>query len=385
MRKNVPVIILFFGALVLLCGWVAGESRAEAQQEAGKSLPAYSPFLAVEPPLRVAMLLPGKTRFWKMVADYALAAAADLNMRLQVIPTGSNPGLFLRRLEDICRTGVDGVIFQPPSARGEDALRIVERNSVPCFLINTEFPDIHFYPRTKYDMWLGGMSASNEQAGALLLQKLVEAAEDSGIANLNILALGGDVGDLSSVERMKGFENALMQQSSIRKFATSYAGPDPQQAAGLFWKHYQKDPEINLVWCATDAMALAVSERAALMAPGAEVVIGGIDWGRGALRAVLDGKLQASVGGQVFQGVWAVILLNDYLHGQDFAGEGVSYSSPLFAADRSNIKIFNYLQGISPDAIDFRRFSRFYSPARQSYGFDLLELAAPPQSSEVVQ
>ncbi len=385
MYKKILLRDLLLGVFVLLCCWGAGVSLAEAQKDAGGKTTAQSPFLAVDPPLRVALLLPGKTRFWKMFADYAQAAAEDLNMRLQVVITGNNPGLFLRRLEDVCHTGVDGVIMYPPSARGEDALRVTERNGVPCFLVNARSSGIHFYPRSKYDTWLGSMSASNEMAGALLLQTLVDAAYGAGIASMNILAIGGNPEDPSSGERLKGFENALMQQPSIRKFETAHIGTDPQQAASVFWEHYQKDPEINLVWCSTDAMALAVSERAALMAAGAEIMIGGIDWGRGALRAVLEGKLQASVGGQVFEGAWAVILLNDYLKGQDFAGEGVSYSAPLFAADKANSKMFSYLQGISPDAIDFRRFSKVCSPDRQSYGFDLLELATPPQSADTPQ
>lgn len=376
-RHNTAGFFLLFGCL--LCILISG-SRAEAQ----KTTPAgigHSPFLAVDPPLNIAMLIPGKTRFWKMMADYALAAAEDLGMRLRVIATGNNPGLFLRRLEDACLQGVDGVIFEPPASRGEDALRIAERNGVPCFLINKNISGIHFYPRTKYDQWLGGMTANNEEAGALLLRMLVHAAQDDGFTNLNILAIGGDPAVKFLQDRLKGFENALMRRGAVRKFDKVDAGPDPQQAAGLFWKRFQKDPEINLVWCATDTLALAVAERAAKKAPWARLAIGGIDWDRGALQAVRDENLQSSVGGQVFTGAWAVIMLYDYLKGVDFAAEGVSFATPLFAADKGNVKIFNYLLGISPDSIDFRRFSKTFTPERQFYDFDLLELAAPPQST----
>ncbi len=377
-RKHSVVFFVLLGC-VMLCVLFSTRSRAENLPTKERTYPA-SPFLAVEPPPQVALLVPGKNRFWKMVADYAQAAAEDLGLRLRVVDTGDDPAEFLRQLEDVCSHGLDGVIFDPPSDRGEDALRIAERNGVPCFLMGKEIPGIHFYPRTKYDQWLGGMTTSNEQAGALLLRTLVEAAYERGLASLNILAMGGDASDTVLNDRLKGFETALMRQTSIRKFEKVEVGPNPKQAASLFWKHFKKDPEINLIWCATDAMALAVAERAARMAPGAQLVIGGIGWDRGALQAVDKGILQASVGGNVFEGAWAVIMLYDYLQGVDFASEGVSFETPLFGADANNAKKLTYLQGISPDSIDFGRFSKTRNPDRQSYNFNLLELASPPQS-----
>jgi len=130
---------------------------------------------------------------------------------------------------------------------------------------------------------------------------------------------------------------------------------------------------IRIVWAASDSMALGAAravDRSGRVA-GKDVYVGGFDWSAEGLRAIEEGRLQASAGGHFMEGAWALVLLHDYHKGMDFASEGLEYRLPMQLMDATNVGVGREL--LAPERwkdIDFKQFSKVYN-GRETYDFSL--------------
>jgi ABC-type sugar transport system substrate-binding protein len=161
--------------------------------------------------------------------------------------------------------------------------------------------------------------------------------------------------------RLKG-EEPDVEQTSFQ-YASWERGPAKSAAALMLRSH----PEIGVIWAANDAMALGAAEavREANLAPGKDVLLGGIDLGYEALVGVSEGTLAVSIGGHFLDGARALILLYDHHRGQDF--EPWSRSSPLVAATANNAERYRrFVEHRGWKGVDFTRFSRVRNPGTKT-------------------
>ena len=78
-------------------------------------------------------------------------------------------------------------------------------------------------------------------------------------------------------------------------------------------------PQIRVLWCANDSMALGALAAAveAGRRPGEDLLIGGVDLVDRALAEVAAGRLEVSIGGHLVDGARALLLLHDHHQKRD--------------------------------------------------------------------
>ena len=115
-----------------------------------------------------------------------------------------------------------------------------------------------------------------------------------------------------------------------------------------------------MVWGANDRMVQGASEAARELGFEKPIVYGGINWGVDALKALDQGFIDIDIGGHIFDGALAVVMVFDYLNGYDFANERLRFPSNMVGITKQNINKFNDIF-IQPERIDFRGLSKTHN------------------------
>jgi ABC-type sugar transport system substrate-binding protein len=122
-------------------------------------------------------------------------------------------------------------------------------------------------------------------------------------------------------------------------------------------------PEIRVLWCANDAMALGALAAAveAGRQPGKDILIGGVDLMDRALAEVAAGRLEVSIGGHVVDGARALILLHDHHENRDLTPQ--TRTTHLVAVPTSQAdRYLGFMRERAWRQVDFTRFSRLRNP-----------------------
>ena len=359
-RRPVYFVLLLLTGIILLSARPVMARDAKAERQDKKP--------------RLVLFTPSNAPFWKTNVRYALAMAKSLGARMEVVDYRDDPAFYLENVERVCRQGADGIIFQSYQDTGEQVLKIAERYGTPSFLINMDMKNAGFLPRTKYKNWLGQMAPDDGWVGAMLIQQLLSQAGRSGISWFHILGIEGAPGHKSSIQRRKGLESFLKYTQDVGSLAILPGYWNPDRAAVLFKEYIGENPATNVVWCASDSMALAVADAADELGIEKPLFIGGVDWDPKALNAIREGRMSATVGGHFMEGAWAVLLLYDYLLGMDFASESIDFITPMQAITRDNLEDFSQFLALHPEEADFRPFSKVYNTERTDYTLDLVQM-----------
>ncbi|MFY0562535.1 ABC transporter substrate-binding protein [Archangium lansingense] len=350
--------------------------------------------------MRVAFLnmLAPSNPMQRSLAGVMEAAAHDLGIQLDQYNAAYWPGENL----ELLRRLVNGsqkpnyLIISMHRGIGVQILEIAEQAQVPVFVIITgltsEEQTRFGGPRQHFKSWLGQMVPDDTAAGHRLAHLLRDAAHGQQPGppegRKGLVALKGRSDDYA-VKRSEGLNRALAELSDVEFLQGVYVIVwDPamaQRRVSLLLRRY---PELQLVWASNDVMALGAVQalEEAGRRPGVDVMVGGIGWTPQALQAVREGKLVTSLGGQLLQGAWALVLLYDYHHGKDFAAERLDWRTEMVAITRGNVDEHLRLLGDpSWKKIDFRAFSKVANPTLKHYDFSLQALfkqlhspAAPP-------
>jgi PAS domain S-box-containing protein len=107
-----------------------------------------------------------------------------------------------------------------------------------------------------------------------------------------------------------------------------------------------------------------------------------VDWDKAAQEAILNGRMDVSVGGHFMDGAWAAVLLYDYLNGIDFANERLQFESQMVGITRANLKKFSPFLSLDKQSLNFRLFSKVLNQQLKLYSLDLNAIAnliTPPQ------
>ena len=329
----------------------------------------------------IAVVSPGdeSNEFWGNVISLTRAAADDFGYRIIVHHAGDDADRFAA-LIDKATSGKetpkpDAVMFPNMEGKGAQLLSVAEKNGVPALTFNMGV-DVNEAgrPRDRYKNWIGQLVPDDEEAGYLLAKKLIDAASESGTRNIEILAIAGRKTDTPSIDRIRGLKRAVAEYPGVSLNKVSYTNWTEKEAMDAASQAAQKTPAVSVFWCASDRMAIAVSN--ALRRAGREVnknlFVGGIDWTSTGLIAVSENRLTATVGGHLIEGGWAVVLLHDYFNGKDFAGESTLLKTPMSVADASNID--QYLERLGENKwgqINFTLYSKTRSTRIDKYRFTL--------------
>jgi hypothetical protein len=103
--------------------------------------------------------------------------------------------------------------------------------------------------------------------------------------------------------------------------------------------------------------------------PGADVIVGGLNWSQAAIDRVLKGEMVVTHGGHFLGGAWAMVILRDYHDGRDFAEEDVRLQFPMGAIDLPVARRFPEIGKLDWRNVDFPRFSKTQKPEITHYNF----------------
>ncbi|HFD81211.1 MAG TPA: response regulator, partial [Gammaproteobacteria bacterium] len=320
---------------------------------------------------RLTLLVPHSDPFWNRLTAFARKAAADLHDSLTVTVFDEDPQRLVAAAKAALRDGTDGLIFPGFRGAGEQVLQLAEAAGVPAMVVNSALQDKALQPRVQYKAWIGSVLPDDVHAGELLIKQLVAQAQ--GVP-LNILAIAGPAGAESSQQRVKGLRQALTTIPGVQPFTLVHADWSPPEARRQFLAAWKKNPDISIVWCANDNMARAVADAIDELGLERRPLVGGIDWDSATAAYLEEGKMAVSVGGHFLDGAWAVVLLHDYLSGEDFGRQQLQFHSLMLAATPKTIARYRPLFSMDSQALDFSRYSLAVHPDRVAFDFSLQQV-----------
>jgi ABC-type sugar transport system substrate-binding protein len=335
--------------------------------------------------LRVGFIDPQEPpAFWNQVDATMRAAAAELGIDVDIrsAERSHDKAIALARAFLSEKPPLDFLIACNNFDVGGEIIKMANAAHVKMIFVDNSLnqKDWAEYgePRTKYPYWLGGLVPDHEGAGyGIGTAILTAAARIKANRPLRVLALTGETDNPAGVERLRGLKRAIGDMNKL-------LGPGSVELAGvrhLDWsaktakmavlQFTRTGPRLDALWAANDPMALgaiaALRERG--YKPGKDVLVGGLNWSRAAIRAVLDGDMVVTYGGHFLLGAWAMVVLRDYHDGRDFAEEDVQLQIPMSAIDLPVARRFPDIDDTDWRKFDFTRFSKTRNPLLERYDF----------------
>ena len=326
-----------------------------------------------------------KDPFWGLFVDHARKATSDLGGQIEVYYADGNREKMRRQIEQAAsKAGDQEVLVFPNFKKGAGSfLKIIEKKKVPAFIVNSGFTkeENGGRPRQHFRFWIGQLLPDEKQTGNMLARTLVEEGlrrfKKHRNGPLEMIAITGIISDYASIERTEGLKRYAMTEKKVflrQIIPASWKADAAETGFELLKKRF---PKLRLVWTASDVMAGGVIRAAEKMQlnPGKDLIVGGVDWADQGLQSVQQGKQYASAGGHFLEGGWATVLVYDYLQGKDFAEHGLSWKSRMGLIRSSDWGSKSEMfQRIKPDNINYRKYSRYLHPERDSYDFSLESL-----------
>ena len=110
-----------------------------------------------------------------------------------------------------------------------------------------------------------------------------------------ILALQGQLGNDSAVERYQGLKNALAENPDVTLLDTQVADWNPQKALTIVETWLSKYTDIDGIWCANDGMALGTLQALKAKGLNGKVKVVGVDGVPEAIEAIEAGDMVCTV------------------------------------------------------------------------------------------
>jgi ribose transport system substrate-binding protein len=282
MRRILSVAIVALGMLVGLVG-AAGAAKAPGD-------------------VHVALVVKDLTnRFFVEMKWAGEAAGKQHGIKVTVLaPEKYAVDNQIRIMEDLIQKKVDAIVIVPIDGAGiVSGIERANKAKIPVFNLNTL--------ATGGEV-IGFAGIDHVQLGRIQGQWVVDSLKGKG----NVVILEGTTGASSAIERQQGVMEALKKASGIKVLASTTAKYNRQQAMKVMEDLLTRFPQIDMVLCANDAMALGAKE--AIKDARRTMGVVGIDAIPEALEAVQKGEMAGTVDSNGFdQGFVAVDLTAKYL------------------------------------------------------------------------
>lgn len=320
--------------------------------------------------------------WWNNASLIMQAACEDFGIELDIYYAERNQFLMIRQFEQVISNPepVNGVIFANMKQNIIQMLRIAEKAHIPAFIFNAGLADKELEmfggPRQTFSYWVGQILPNDEQAGYDLAKQLFAQAKQNGLVDadgkIQVIGIGGAISDIAAIEREKGLMKAVKEDSRVMLRQIVSASWMQKRGEDVFLGLKSRYPDAAVVWAANDPMGLGAIDgiKKLKLTPGKDIIVGSIDWISDAVQAVQSGELSVSIGGHFLESAWSVILLYDYLNGNDFSTEALSFSSEMgiLTADTIEWHVAHFGAGNWRD-VNFKVFSKTTNPHLRQYNF----------------
>jgi len=328
---------------------------------------------------RVTFVNPGdETGFWGEVVKTMAAAAADLNVDLEILNADRRPyameELLSHRLE---QGGLPDYFILVNE--GQSAARLMQmmegKPSRVLFLLNKLTPDQKtILERRHIDLHsiVASIVPDDENAGYEMAQALFEDARRNGAheGKIRLLALTGDTNTPAGVLRELGMLRAVANNDDvelIHAIPADWLETTAYERTRTVLMH----THVDVVWSANDEMAFGArraTDELGLKA-GRDVFFAGIGWSRRGMDSVQSMEMSLTHGGEFFAGAWSIVMLRDHFF-RSFEGEVfVDVLFKMSPITLENVEL--YLENLGDgdwDKIDFSRFCKS-GTGRSHYDF----------------
>jgi polar amino acid transport system substrate-binding protein len=319
---------------------------------------------------QLSLFVPRDSPFWQRIGEFAQAASDGIDANLKIYNADNSPQKMLDQVEQAAQQGSDGILFMNYAGVGESILKIAEKYQIPALLFNSALDNPKLLPRVHYRQWIGSIIPDDREAGIRLATQLIERAKQHGADHFNVLAYIGLPESRAHVRRFEGLKSVIEARNDTTLVQSLSHTKDNKQAKNDFLRAYQQHPDINIVWSYSDKFVVSAAQAYAGLSRPDKLAFGGIDWGTDSLASVQKGIIDFDLGGHIFDAAQGVIMLDDYLHGNDFVDERLQWKSAMIIASQKNIATIQRLLA-DPASIDYRALSKTHNPKLLQYRFAL--------------
>ena len=338
--------------------------------------------VSAQPEPRVVFLNPGEPfdrgagPYWSLVAKSMSAAATSLGVELEMLHGERDHLLMLRQAEEVALRSnpPDYIVIVNEKSTAPQMLQMFAASRAKILLLHNDLTPEQRRSigneRERIPNWIGTVTTDARQATHRLMEHLYSRL---GEQEPRIIGITGDPNTPVSLQRAQGVEDCVSRagRGRINQLVFGNWGyADGESKAAILLARY---PDTNIIWAANDSMALGALQ--AVKVRDASVLVGGMGGWPDAISSIAAGGLTATAAGNFVVGPFAIILLYDYHHGQDFAVHGgVAQQLEYFMVDRENVARYDEVLMKRPDALDFGRYSKVLNPRPGPYEFSLKSL-----------
>lgn len=305
--------------------------------------------------------------FWFKVSTVMHNAATDLDINLNIKYANRNHILMKELIRDAIKNDPDYLILVDEKSVASEFLTKLNTKNVPIyFLLNRPSKEQLAYLRRDGLNIIGSVIPDNYNAGKELAHKLFNKHILASNQPANILALMGDYTTPASIDRTSGLNAFVAQKKNIKLTGKDVANWSEQESYKKTLAFMQLAPEINIIWCANDAIAFGAKRALTKLNKENDVLIGGINWDSPPHGAQ---PLDVTLGGHVLLGAYALTSIFDH-HANIQSHVRGHIKLPIFShLTNINKPLFTLINQAGLAVVDFRKFSKT-SPDWQSFTVD---------------
>ncbi|MGE6449476.1 ABC transporter substrate-binding protein [Pseudoalteromonas tetraodonis] len=294
--------------------------------------------------------------FWFHVSKIMQNAATDLDVTLTIKYANRNHILMKELIQQAINDKPDYLLLVNEKNVTSQYLSKIDSNKVPIyFLLNRPSPASLEQLQKNGVNVVGSITPNNRVAGKSLMQQLYKKFTNKTKTPAHTLALLGDYTTPASTLRTQGLMDFLVQTPKVTLTAKEVANWSEQEGYIKTMAYMQLAPEINIIWCANDAIAFGAKRALTQLNKQLQVIVGGINWDSAPNNAY---ALDISIGGHVLLGAHAIINLFD--NHTDLKRWPLFHSTndifqPL---NDTNKPLYNAINANNLAEIDFSQFSK---------------------------
>jgi ABC-type sugar transport system substrate-binding protein len=332
---------------------------------------------AQEKPLHVVFFNPGAVvdiGVWHLTSNFMQAAANDLGLNLEIIYSDRDHIKMLEQVNDVAKRVIppDYIILVNEKLTGEKMLLTLQGTQSKILLIHNDLTQEQRLnigsERSKITNWIGTVTTDDYLAGYLQIQQLYQHS----IVTPKIVAITGNEATPVSEIRAQGLRDYIKDAKHGTLYQVIHGEWAYEHGKNIAHQLLQRYEDTNMIWAANDSMALGAYDTVKILNKENEVIVGGLGGFPDALDSIISGGLTLTIAGHPMIGAWALVLLYDYHHGDDFADEiGVNIKVNHLTVIDNPTKAKQYRRIIieNPDLIDFKSFTKKMNTDVELYDF----------------
>jgi len=276
--------------------------------------------------------------FWVTMKEGFEAAAKDFGFKIDVVaaPSEGDTAAQLNYLETMLIKGYDALCISPITPFNLiPAVAKATQRKIPVIAVGT-----YVDPQAAKDAGAkinGILAVDFEYQGKLPGQYIIEKFKDK--KNVKAAIIEGIPGSPQSEGRKNGCLTELKKASNIKVVSVQPGNWDRTTALNVTSNLIQANPDLNVIFCANDTMALAAVEALKAVGKKKQVMVIGCDFIEEAKESIIKGELDAT------------LAMSPYLYG--YIGGVMAYKTiidgqyskdiqvPVKVVDKSNLSEYN--------------------------------------------